>query len=87
MPNGRHRDPHIEGKLVGTALLEELPLKEHTGSSEKLSKSSSASPNLRPEYLVVSQPIEYQSPFRQRRQLIGQLPLLYPTVFDNRRTD
>jgi hypothetical protein len=87
MPDGRHYDPHVERKLVGAALLEEVPLEEHAGSSEKLGQSSSACSHLRPEYLVVSQPIEYQSPFRQRRQLIGQLPLLYPTVFDNRRTD
>jgi hypothetical protein len=29
MPHGRHHDPHIEGKLVGAALLEELPFEEH----------------------------------------------------------
>ena len=37
MPDGSHHDPHIEGKLVGAALLEELALEEHAGSSEKLS--------------------------------------------------
>ena len=36
MPDGRHHDPHIEGKLVGTALLEELPLKEHAGPFAEL---------------------------------------------------
>jgi hypothetical protein len=87
MPDGRQHYAHIEGKLVGAALLEEVPLEEHAGSSDKLRQSSGASPNLRPEHLVVSQPIDYQSPFRQRSQLIGQLPLIFPTVFDDQRTD
>ena len=29
MPHSRHYDPHVEGKLLGTALIKELPLKEH----------------------------------------------------------
>jgi hypothetical protein len=36
MPDRGHHDPHIEGKLVGTALLEELPLQEHAGSLAEL---------------------------------------------------
>ena len=36
MPDGRHHDPHIEGKLVGAALLEELPLEEHAGPLAEL---------------------------------------------------
>ena len=87
MPDVRHHDAHIEGKLICAALLEELPFEEHAGLSEKLSQSTSACPNLCPEKLVVSQPIYYQGPFLQRRQFVGQLPLLGPTVFDNRRTD
>ena len=29
MPDRGHHDPHIEGKLIRAALLEELPLEEH----------------------------------------------------------
>lgn len=29
MPDRRHHDSHVEGELIRTALLEELPLKEH----------------------------------------------------------
>ena len=36
MQDGRHHDPHIEGKLVGAALLEELPLEEHAGPLAEL---------------------------------------------------
>ena len=36
MPDGDHHDPHIEGKLVGAALLEELPLEEHARPLAKL---------------------------------------------------
>ena len=36
MPNGRHHDPHIEGKLVGAALLEEVPFKKHAGPLAEL---------------------------------------------------
>ena len=87
MPDRRHHDPHVEGKLVGAALLEELALEEHTGSSEKLSYSSSACPYLLSKHRVVRQPVDDECPFRQRRHLIGHLPLFCPTVFDNRRTD
>jgi hypothetical protein len=31
MPYGCHHDPHIEGKLIGIALLEELRFEEHAG--------------------------------------------------------
>ena len=36
MPDGCHHDPHIEGKLVGAALLEEFSLEEHAGSFAEL---------------------------------------------------
>ncbi len=36
MPDGRHHDPHIEGKLVGAALLEEVPFEEHAGPFTEL---------------------------------------------------
>ena len=36
MSDGRHHDAHIAGKLVGTALLTELPLEEHTESFVEL---------------------------------------------------
>lgn len=36
MPDGRHHDPHIEGKLVGAALLEELSFEEHAGPLAEL---------------------------------------------------
>ena len=36
MPDGRHHDPHVEGKLIRTALLEEFPLEEHAGSFAEL---------------------------------------------------
>ena len=36
MPDGRHHDPHIEGKLVGAGLCEEVTLKEHAGPFAEL---------------------------------------------------
>jgi transposase len=36
MPDGRHHDPHIEGKLVGAGLCEEVALKEHAGPFAEL---------------------------------------------------
>lgn len=36
MPDRRHHDPHIEGKLVGAALLEELAFEEHAGPLAEL---------------------------------------------------
>ena len=36
MPDCRHHDPEVEGKLVGATLLEELPLKEHAGPLAEL---------------------------------------------------
>ncbi len=36
MPDRRHHYPHIEGKLIGTALLEELPVEEHAGPLAEL---------------------------------------------------
>lgn len=36
MPDGCHHDAHVEGKLVGAALLEEIPLKEHAGPLAEL---------------------------------------------------
>jgi hypothetical protein len=31
MPNGRHHDAEVKRKLIGAALLEELPFEEHAG--------------------------------------------------------
>lgn len=36
MPDRRHHDPHVERKLVGAALLEEVPLEEHAGPLAEL---------------------------------------------------
>lgn len=36
MPDGCHHYPHIEGKLIGAALLEELALEEHARSLAEL---------------------------------------------------
>ena len=36
MPDRRHHDPHVEGKLIRTGLLEELPVEEHAGSLAEL---------------------------------------------------
>ena len=36
MPDSRHHDPHIEGKLIDAGLREEFALKEHAGSLAKL---------------------------------------------------
>jgi hypothetical protein len=36
MPDGRHHDPEVKGKLVGAALIEEFPLKEHAGPFAEL---------------------------------------------------
>ena len=36
MPDGRHHDPHIEGKLIRAGMCEEVVLKEHAGSFAKL---------------------------------------------------
>ena len=36
MPDGCHHDPHIEGKLVGAGLCEEVALKEHAGPFAEL---------------------------------------------------
>ena len=40
MPYCRHHDPHIEGELVGAALLEEVPLEEHAGSLAELNNGA-----------------------------------------------
>ncbi len=40
MPYGRHHDPHIEGKLVGAGLLEELTLEEHAGPLAELNNGA-----------------------------------------------
>lgn len=36
MPDGGHHDPHVERELVGTALLEKLPVEEHAGPLAEL---------------------------------------------------
>lgn len=36
MPDRRHHDPHIEGKLVGAALLEKVAFEEHAGPLTEL---------------------------------------------------
>jgi hypothetical protein len=36
MPDGRHHDPHIEGKLIRAGLSEEVALKEHAGPFAEL---------------------------------------------------
>ena len=36
MPDGRHHDPHIEGKLIRAGLCEEVALKEHAGPFAEL---------------------------------------------------
>ena len=36
MPDGSHHDAEVKGKLVGAALLEELPLEEHAGPFAEL---------------------------------------------------
>jgi hypothetical protein len=40
MPNSRHHDPHIEGKLIG-GLREEITLKEHAGLLAELHDGTS----------------------------------------------
>lgn len=40
MPDRRHHDPHVEGKLIRTGLLEELPLEEHAGSLAELNNGA-----------------------------------------------
>ena len=36
MPHRRHQHPHVKCKLIGAALLEELPLEEHAGALAEL---------------------------------------------------
>lgn len=40
MPGRRHQHSHIERKLVGTALLEELSLEEHAGPLAELNNGT-----------------------------------------------
>ena len=47
MPDGRHHDPHIEGKLIRAGLCEEVALKEHAGSFAEL--DNRAGHTFRPE--------------------------------------
>ena len=47
MPDGYHHDPHIEGKLVGAGLCEEVTLKEHAGPFAEF--NNRASHAFRPE--------------------------------------
>ena len=47
MPHSRHHDPHIEGKLVGAGLCEEVALEKHAGPLAEL--NNRASHAFRPE--------------------------------------
>ena len=40
MPDRRHHDPHIEGELIRTALLEKLSLEEHAGPLAELNNGA-----------------------------------------------